>query len=114
MIVNLHSRSPKPDAMTLTASPLTVWLSRLVELVIEPNDRLFDVMQEVQKHWPHLSDPEAAQLIACWFAIGERRGGVRPTNQPWTDEERDVSPTRRYFKSSNRATTPSGSTGRSR
>lgn len=97
MIVRHHVRSPKPETLTLTANPLTIWLSRAIELVVEPGDTLAEVVVESRKYWKHLSDPEAYQLVACWFAMGERRAGKRPTNCPWTDAERDITPTRRYL-----------------
>ncbi len=97
MIVRRHTKSPKPETMTLTANPLTIWLSRQIEVEIQPGDRLGKVAAEVQRYWKHLSEPEVYQLVALWFAMGERRAGKRPTNQTWTDAERDISPTRRYL-----------------
>lgn len=91
-----HERSPKPEQMELQHDPLRIWLSRKLEIVVTKGDRLGDVAEVVQAEgW--LSKLESRQLVALWFAIGERRGNFRPTNTTWNAEELDASRTRRYL-----------------
>lgn len=92
-----HEKSPKPMSMTLTTRPMTVWLSRHLELIIEGGDTLFTVAQAVGEYWG-LEQREAFQLVAFWFALGERQQQKQRGAQGWTKTELDPSPKRRYLR----------------
>ena len=95
MKVNVMERSAKPETMTLRAKPMTVWLSRRVQLVIEKGDLLSAVAGEVIKH-TKLDREHAQQLVAYWFALGERAENGCP-DLAWTKSELHVSRGRRYL-----------------
>lgn len=96
MALIIYEKSPKPQLMLLSHRPLSIWLTRHAEVRVERNDKLITIARHVVLYWTHLKLSEARELVALWFAIGERRGGYRPTNQTWTHEELDASPERRY------------------
>lgn len=91
-----HEGVPRPTQMELKAKPLTVWLSKTVELRIHRGDVLKDVAEAVGEHWRGLSRDERRHLVAFWFALGERRS--RKKSGPWKPKELDVSPKRRYLQ----------------
>lgn len=88
-----HEKNQKPEAMTLSAAPLVVWLDRVTELHIEPGDTAAQVAHEVRRHWV-IEKTAALELATFWFAIGERvrnsRGGG------WKQVELKVDKNRRY------------------
>ena len=76
--------------------PMILWLSRSESLTIHKGDRLEDVAQIVKKRWK-LSLVDARQLVAYWFALGERARSKK-LGQKWRGQELHSSPTRRYLK----------------
>jgi hypothetical protein len=97
MKLTTHDRIPKPTEMTLGAKPLRVLLTKHVELVIEKGDTIAYVAQAIASTWRHLDDKSARRLAAYYFAIGERRAGLRPNDSEWSDTELSTSLHRRYL-----------------
>jgi hypothetical protein len=95
MKINVMERSGKPEVMTLRAKPMSIWLTRHVQLVIEKGDQLSSVAAEVIKH-AKLKREHAQQLVAFWFACGERAENGNP-NVGWSKSELHVSRGRRYL-----------------
>jgi len=92
-----HERKGEVAELTLQAKPLTVWLTRTVELRIEPGDWLGEVASVVERHWTFLSQKECRLVVALWFAIGERI--VTGYNAgSWSPKELRAWPQRRYQK----------------
>lgn len=96
MKITEHVRPPRSLTMELIAEPLTVWLTKTVEMQISRGDVLKDVAKAVGEHWPGLAKDELRRLVAFWFALGERR--AKKKSGPWTLGELDVSPKRRYLR----------------
>ena len=71
MKVIRHEKLMKPETMTLSASPVVIWLDRQTELHIEPGDTAAQIAHEVRRHW-EISQIDALQLATYWFAIGTR------------------------------------------
>lgn len=95
MKTNVVARSGKPETMELCAKPMTIWLSRQVQLVIEKGDRLSEVVAVVVKTM-QMEPARARQLVAYWFALGERIENGCP-DLAWTKSELHVSDGRRYL-----------------
>jgi hypothetical protein len=97
MKLRQHERSAKPESMTLTTAPMTVWLSRTHELIIEKGDTLQRVADVIEEHWG-LARAEARQLAAFWFALGERQANKQRGARGWTRSELLTTPGRRYLR----------------
>lgn len=94
MRVIIHAKSPKPTEMTLSVDPLRIWLTSVVELVIERGDCLYKVTQPVVEHWG-VPKRKARRIVATWFALGERSGRSRQ-HEDWSLRETRVTPGRIY------------------
>lgn len=80
------------------ARPFKIYLSRTVELTLEAGDPLDRVVAEVHKHWPMLKRREVQQVVAYWFALGERMDtGGTAVGRPWRPAELRVNSSRRYL-----------------
>lgn len=90
-----HERTPKPDEMLLTFNPMTVWLSKTVELKIEKGDSVNSIASVVQAEWK-VPEKRAIEIATYWFAIGERVAGG--TNRAWTKVELRPDLDRRYLR----------------
>lgn len=66
-----HEKIPKPISITLGFVPFVVFLTKRVELQIESGDKLEEIALIVRRHWT-LDLPTARQVVALWFALGER------------------------------------------
>lgn len=95
MKVEMHERSGKPELMTLRAKPMSVWLTRNVQIIIEKGDKLETVARSVAKY-SDLGPERSLQLAAFWFALGERAESGNP-DRSWSQSELRVSAGRRYL-----------------
>lgn len=89
-------RTPSTEALftPLKTSPLVVWVSRFDQLLIEPGDSISSIVLTVRRFFRQLSIPQLQQLVAYWFAIGER--GVPASGDAWRERELRCSSRRRY------------------
>lgn len=90
-----HDRKPNYNEIHLTVVPLVVWLSPLEELIVDRGDTLLEVAKTIHGRWS-LSKKSCRELVAFWFALGERisRGDERVAG--WNDQELSISLKRRY------------------
>lgn len=95
MKVIKHVKCPKPDRQELIAEPMVVYITKLIELRIERGDTLQAVASIVQRYLG-LDRPQTRQLVALWFALGERRARGNPVKS-WTPRELRVKGKRRYL-----------------
>lgn len=91
-----HDRSPKPEKMELPHDPMIVWVDKLTELRIERGDTLRDVVETIRPFYPHLKTQGLMELVAFWFALGERRA-LHDPSKPWTDREMRTDVKRKYL-----------------
>lgn len=91
-----HEGSTKPEEMTLSYSPMTVWFTRNLEIKIEKGDTVKQVGQVISRYWD-LKEKPAEEIAAFWFAIGERRAAKKKLGD-WSATELRVDPKRRYLR----------------
>lgn len=72
MKVKIHEKTPKPEVLDLSTNPMHIWLTRTVELTIEPGDRIENVAKVVGTYWKTMNEERIFATIAYWFSIGER------------------------------------------
>lgn len=103
--MNVNKLDRKPDSRAvgtgLSAIPMRIYLSGMLELTIDAGDVLDEVARAVVKHWG-FTTPNARQTVALWFALGERRRHGNAQG-PWRPEELDPRPNRRYDPSGRRS-----------
>lgn len=95
MKVVVHERSPKPMAMTLSTNPLSVFVTKTVEVRIQRGDTLAEVAKVVRQHMPDVRE-HAAEIVALWFAMGERARRLTKSTAGWSKKELATTPTRKY------------------
>lgn len=89
-----HESLSKDESTPLTARPLRVFVTRGIELQIEKGDSLGSIVKTIAKHVP--KSINAADLVAYWFALGERI--VSKKHSPrWSSKELSTKPGRRYL-----------------
>lgn len=97
MKVIVHKVRPKQLEVFLEFDPFVVWLQPHEELIIERGDKLRVVASEVERSWK-VDRSTARQLVAFWFALGERLA-LGSSNVPdWSKRELRAKPGRRYLK----------------
>ena len=89
-----HPKINKPTTMTLGYKPFVVFLTKRVEMHIEPGDELEEIAQVVRRHWT-LDVPTARQVVALWFALGERLSLGNP-DAAWRPKELRANSRRTY------------------
>jgi hypothetical protein len=89
-----HDKIGKPQTMTLGFKPFVVFLTKKVEMHIEPGDTLEDIARVVRRHWI-VDLPTARQIVALWFALGERLSLGNP-DTTWQPKELRVNIRRTY------------------
>lgn len=111
----LHETTPKPQVMTLGTNPMTVWMTRKVQLIIEPGDTIKKVAKEIRFYW-NADHERAREIAAFWFSIGEgsHRKGWNDRALKNTSNDRRFQPTRAKSRRESRPSSPrSGGRGRS-
>ena len=89
-----HDKIGKPQSMTLGFKPFVVFLTKKVEMHIEPGDALEEVAKVVRRHWI-IDIPTARQVVALWFALGERLSMGNP-DVTWRPKELRINSRRTY------------------
>jgi hypothetical protein len=93
-------RPGKPQQMTLDACPMVVWVDRSHRLTILKGAKLRDIVNALTLVLP-LDLDTRYQLVAYWFALGERRAWGDPSTG-WQKKELRTSPKRRYLSAASR------------
>lgn len=88
-----HVKRPEILEVAVDVRPLTWWLTPELQLIVEEGDRLGDVAKLVRRSLG-LPRADARQLVAYWFALGERVASGR--TGPWEPAELRTKLGRRY------------------
>lgn len=94
MKLERYTRTPKPTDMVIGFDPMIIWLDKHQQLVIRRGDQLNAIASVVRKAW-RLEQTDAQELVAFWFALGERRASER--TGPWRPRELSTKASRRYL-----------------
>jgi len=89
-----HKKIEKPQTMTLGFNPFVVFLTKRLEMRIEPGDTIEEVARVVRRHWA-LDIVTARQVVALWFALGERLSLGNP-DVLWQQKELRTNSRRAY------------------
>lgn len=95
-IIEYTRDRPKIQEVFIKYDPLIVWLDKYVELRIDKGDRLSEVVKAVRPYYPQLSKDQVVQLVAYWFAMGERARDGR-LRDDWQEKEYRKRGGRRYL-----------------
>lgn len=93
-----HDRMPTQNEVELSGDPMSVWLDTHVCLTIEEGDSLGKVVRGITPYMSEYLDGEQLeQLVAFWFAMGERNENDR-LNEKWNKRELSTDRKRRYLQ----------------
>lgn len=97
-----HKQAPRVWDMDFATQPMTVWLHRNVQLIIEVGDQLKKIADVIAEELPMVENPRT--LATFYFEMGERASSGRfevPWNVPLNED-----PMRRYLGRSKKPKSP--------
>ena len=89
-----HERIANIEEMRLVANPMRIFVTRGVEIRLERGDKLGKVVAAVKRYLP--PGVEASELVAFWYAMGERIT-LRRLDAKWSKNELSTNPNREYL-----------------